>query len=227
MIDALAILTPSGGTLDQENLNAVLNPFSSPRGRERQRLLILGEVNHLDYEKQRVRVKDDGKYNVWLNATGADLLSLSSRCEKEDDERLIGFFITRVDGVYPSKTEGRSPCFQTWIVASAIMKTTLNFIPFASNYEKRVAKLLVEQNRSFRKPLRYDDTDAVFPDFVLLDTAVSEYPMEVYGMRHEAYQKRREEKEQYYCEEFGMNHWVWVAAGEGATADPPPFPQPR
>ena len=105
------------------------------------------------------------------------------------------------------------------------MKTTLNFIPFASSYEKRVTELLVQQNRSFRKPLRYDATDAVFPDFVLLDTRVPEYPMEVYGMSHESYQKRREEKERYYREEFGLNHWVWTVVGENAQRDPPPFPQ--
>jgi hypothetical protein len=227
MIDALAILTPYGGNLDQHNLGAVLDKFRSAKERDRQRLLILGEVNRLESEKLRVRMKDDGKYNVWLNATKADLVSLSQDCETQDDERLIGFFVTRVDGVYPSKTQGRSSCFQTCIVASAIMKTTMSFIPFASSYEKRVAELLVEQNRSFRKPLRYDATDAVFPDFVLLDTPVPEYPMEVYGMNHESYQKRREEKERYYWQEFGMNHWVWAAVGESAQLDPPPFPPAR
>jgi hypothetical protein len=227
MIDALAILTPNGGDLDQDNLGALLDNFRSAKERDRKRLLILGEVNWLESEKLRVRMKDDGKYNVWLNATKADLVSLSQSCEKQNDERLIGFFITRVDGVYPSKTQGRSPCFQTCIVASAIMKTTMSFIPFASRYEKRVVELLVEQNRSFRKPLRYDATDAVFPDFVLLDTPIPEYPMEVYGMSHELYQKRREEKERYYWQEFGMNHWVWAAVGESAQPDPPPFPSAR
>ena len=227
MIDALAILTPNGGNLDQDNLSAMLDIFRSAKERGRKRLLILGEVDRLESEKLRVRMKDDGKYNVWLNATRADLVSLSQCCEKQDDERLIGFFIARVDGVYPSKSQGRSPCFQTCIVASAIMKTTMSLIPFASRYEKRVAELLVEQNRSFRKPLRYDATDAVFPDFVLLDTPGREYPMEVYGMSHESYQKRREEKERYYWQEFGMNHWVWTAVGESAQPDPPPFPPAR
>jgi hypothetical protein len=49
--------------------------------------------------------------------------------------------------------------------------------------------------------------------------------MEVYGMSDESYQKRREEKERYYREEFGLNHWVWTVVGENAQRDPPPFPQ--
>jgi hypothetical protein len=58
LIDALAI---HGGNLYQNSLNALLDIFRSAKERDRKRFLILGEVNHLESEKLRVRMTDPSK----------------------------------------------------------------------------------------------------------------------------------------------------------------------
>jgi hypothetical protein len=65
----------------------------------------------------------------------------------------------------------------------------------------------------------------VFPDFVLLDTQIKEFPMEVYGMNTEPYLKRKFEKEKYYTDIYGIRgHWMWDAAhGESIPFFPPKF----
>ena len=67
------------------------------------------------------------------------------------------------------------------VIDLALMSITGEFIPVESSYERTVAELLVLQDRSFTKPLRYDaDSDQVLPDFILTNTA-REVPLEVFG----------------------------------------------
>ncbi len=110
------------------------------------------------------------------------------------------------------------------IVAMAMMAVTADWIPVESSYEQQVADTLVARKRAFNKPLRYDArTDEVFPDFILLDAFDGrQVPMEVFGLRTEAYLARKAAKTAYYDRVFGVsNWWSW-----DATSSPlPPFPR--
>ena len=112
------------------------------------------------------------------------------------------------------------------IHAGAFLPMTAEFIPYASSYEHRVARRLIDQGRAFQKPLRYEaGADVVFPDFVLLDTELPHYPMEVYGrMNDPAYVARRQQKNLLYQKLYGAAHfWQWVV--DPAYPDAiPPFP---
>jgi hypothetical protein len=55
------------------------------------------------------------------------------------------------------------------VIDMALMSVTAEFIPVESSYESVVANMLVEQGRSFLKPMRYDaGADQVLPDFILV-----------------------------------------------------------
>jgi hypothetical protein len=56
------------------------------------------------------------------------------------------------------------------IVDLALMPTSRDYIPVDSSYEARIANELVDGNRTFVKPLRYDEEEALLPDFILRDT---------------------------------------------------------
>lgn len=112
------------------------------------------------------------------------------------------------------------------IVDAALMPVTAEWIPYESSYERQVAEMLVTEQRTFRKPLRYDaGVDAVFPDFELFDTPRPVLPMEVFGRTDEPYQARMAVKAAYYQREYGDGGWwQWIAAGAEREAEPPPFP---
>ncbi len=110
------------------------------------------------------------------------------------------------------------------IHSGAFMPTTAEFIPFASSYEYRVARKLVDERRWFEKPLRFDAAaDVLFPDFLLLDTAYPHYPMEVYGrMNDPDYLRHREQKNVLYDRLYGAGrHWQWVVDPQHKDAIPP------
>ena len=91
------------------------------------------------------------------------------------------------------------------------MITTADYIPVASSYEWRLAAHLIDQGRSFTKPLRFDaDAVEVLPDFILLDCEKRYFPMEVYGMATPEYAERQRQKAAYYSTTFGLDgHWSW------------------
>lgn len=109
----------------------------------------------------------------------------------------------------------------------AMMVLSPEFIPVDSSHELRIANALVEAERAFYKPLRFDaGRDLVLPDFILTDTLRSAgYPMEVFGRTDEAYLARKAEKTAYYDTTFGQGGWwSWdVTRGDA----PPPFPEKR
>ena len=112
-----------------------------------------------------------------------------------------------------------SPAGHVNVKDAAWMECQRNYIVVHSAYERRVADLLVLQERTFVKPVRYDTTeeDAVFPDFVLNDVRGGPYPMEVWGLDTPAYLARMVEKRAHY----GARLWEWNACkGE----EVPPFP---
>jgi len=111
------------------------------------------------------------------------------------------------------------------VIDMALMSITAEFIPVESSYERVVADKLVEQGRSFLKPMRYDaGADLVLPDFILTDTR-KEIPMEVFGRDDAEYLRRKEEKRAYYDERYGRDGWwSWDAYANGAAASVPQFP---
>ena len=110
----------------------------------------------------------------------------------------------------------------------AIMAVTAQFIPVESSYERVVADMLVAQQRSFSKPLRFDASSAqVLPDFLLTDTP-KEVPMEVFGRSDTEYLKRKAAKKVYYDDKFGaQGWWYWDAVGNDDATNVPPFPSLR
>lgn len=116
---------------------------------------------------------------------------------------------------------------RTYVLSAALMAVTEQWIPIESSYEYEIAQKLVEQGRAFIKPLRFDaSAEVVFPDFVLLDTQNADgTPMEVFGRKDEAYERRKAEKSRYYNEQYGVDGWwMWnAAAGEPI----PEFPSSR
>jgi len=108
------------------------------------------------------------------------------------------------------------------VVDIALQSLSNTFIPVESSLENCVEKKLVEEERTFEKPLRFEaGEEEVFPDFILLDTAYAKYPMEVFGRTDEHYEQREAEKRSYYQAHFGADWWCWKAA---SSKEVPGFP---
>ena len=133
-----------------------------------------------------------------LNRRFKRALSLLDRPESAD--RVMGLVV-----VAAGKRAGhflvRDACF---------MRTTAHWIPSDSQYESWVAEALVQEDRRFLKPMRYDAFDEeVFPDFMLLDAGEKPVPMEIYGMTgNRKYERRKREKIAIY-EGRGEAFWQW------------------
>lgn len=110
----------------------------------------------------------------------------------------------------------------------AIMAINAQFIPVESSYERVVADMLVAQQRSFSKPLRFDaSSEQVLPDFLITDTP-KEVPMEVFGRSDTEYVKRMTAKKVYYDGKFGAKGWwYWDAAANDDARSMPLFPTVR
>lgn len=109
------------------------------------------------------------------------------------------------------------------VVDAAVMAVSQHWIPTESSHERIVAEKLVEEGRAFSKPLRYNQaSEVVFPDFVLIDCASGDVPLEVFGRSDEEYLKRKAEKTAYYDRKYGeRGWWRWDATRDNAV---PPFP---
>jgi hypothetical protein len=105
----------------------------------------------------------------------------------EHDSRRVGLFLVEL-----------SPKGNLTIVDMAAMLLNRLYVPADSSHEVVMGNALADQGRAFVKPVRYDGTDAVFPDFVLTDVAPHSY-VEVYGIRgREAYEQRKSIKQAHY-----------------------------
>jgi hypothetical protein len=94
----------------------------------------------------------------------------------------------------------RSPRDYVIVEEMAVMLASPAYIPVDSGPELRMADGLVRAGRRFIKPLRYDHTPAVFPDFVLTDTQPWTI-VEVWGITgRESYEARKAIKKQHYRE---------------------------
>ncbi len=108
-----------------------------------------------------------------------------------------------------------APCLS--VLQAALMMVNWRCIPVESTYELLVADQLVEQQRRFTKPMRFDAAkDDVFPDFLLSDAGLHSVPMEVYGVSGNAgYETRKVAKRVLYLAS-GQAFWEWTPpiAGE-------------
>ncbi|RBM21193.1 DUF1173 family protein [Streptomyces sp. PT12] len=92
------------------------------------------------------------------------------------------------------------------------------YVPADSSHELHMANALTAAHRSFVKPLRYDLTNAVFPDFVLTDDPSGPVYVEVYGMTSlDSYRERKRVKQHHY-----RTHGIPVI--EWNVAEPLPNP---
>ena len=90
-------------------------------------------------------------------------------------------------------------------VDMALMQTTGTFLPFHNTYERMLIDRLVEQDRTFMKPLRYDNPPQVLANIVLLDTDGGPQPLELRNRKMNEDQIRN--KTVYFSETFGQHHW--------------------
>lgn len=112
------------------------------------------------------------------------------------------------------------------VIDSALMATSLHYIPVDSSYEAQLAHKLVEECRSFSKPLKMDKAESTLPDFVLSDTSPP-YVLEVFGMTSAAYLERKAEKLDIYRKE-AKPVWSWNVEHERRPPKlPPPLIQNR
>ncbi|MFE4829843.1 DUF1173 family protein [Streptomyces sp. NPDC056672] len=110
-----------------------------------------------------------------------------AKAAAEHDARRVGLFLVEI-----------TPKGNLTIVDMAAMLLNRLYIPADSSHEVVMGNALAESGRAYVKPVRYDGTDAVFPDFVLTDRVPHAY-VEVYGIRgREDYEKRKIIKQAHY-----------------------------
>ena len=92
----------------------------------------------------------------------------------------------------------------------SLRRLSTRFIPLDSSYEGELEQKLVDEGRSFTKPLKFDHDDAVFPDFWMLDMGC-DYPVEVFGMSTPEYLQRKDAKFEIYAnlEKYPKGWWFW------------------
>jgi hypothetical protein len=170
-------------------------------------LLVVGEVRSLF----------DAKYNSGLRVKGLpDAMTLWMSAE------VAGEILRRFDAPVRRFMDGGVHGTRLLTIASVtrtrngslhasacdMLETTADFIPVDSLHEVRLANALVHDDRSFTKPLRHDQSQAVHPDFVLPDAKLGEIAMEVWGMDSPQYRQRKNEKIAHYSGR-GLRLWQW------------------
>ncbi|MFE6945984.1 DUF1173 family protein [Streptomyces chartreusis] len=99
------------------------------------------------------------------------------------------------------------------VVDAAFMLTDRNYIPVESSYELQMAGALTDASRRFIKPLRWDRSDDVFPDFILTDTEPPTF-VEVYGVQGRASYDIRKRIKQVKYQEQGRSVIAWEVKQE-------------
>jgi hypothetical protein len=99
------------------------------------------------------------------------------------------------------------------VVEAAFMLTNRNYIPVESSYELRMADALADAGRRLIKPLRWDRSDELFPDFVLTDTEPPTF-VEVYGVQGRVSYEIRKQIKQVKYQQQGRAVIAWEVAQE-------------
>ncbi|MGV4857796.1 DUF1173 family protein [Acetobacter senegalensis] len=158
----------------------------------------------------------------WERLEKSHSRELAEFSRNEEGLSVFGLFLVTIDPIKNGKYKNFS---SVQIEDAALMTTTEQLIPVESRYEAKIVELLVQEERTFIKPLRFDAArELVRPDFILTDIGKKEgYPMEVFGRTDEKYLARKAEKESYYARVFGVDGWwSWDAAH---NAPIPPLPE--
>ncbi|MHC8495334.1 DUF1173 family protein (plasmid) [Thalassospira sp. SM2505] len=108
------------------------------------------------------------------------------------------------------------------VLDGSIRSVSSEFIPVDSGLELMTVKALVDQQRAFEKPLRFDPENMSLPDLVLLDTQPHRWIMEVFGRTDDDYLDRQREKSRKYDAAYGANGWWAWRANQGESM--PTFP---
>lgn len=96
------------------------------------------------------------------------------------------------------------------------MVTTEDFIPTFSMEDAILAKRLINEERTFYKPLPYDGPNSRFPSFLLTDCGESAVPLEIVSRSEADAAARRLRIAEY--EQVNRRYWLWDAV---AAALPP------
>lgn len=169
--------------------------------RDQREILVIGEIVRSRPSKSgKVQCIELGWHqsvffvfsNVWEEITDANPLSLIFDSSGKPQHRIWALMSVRLRR--PQRGSAGQSYFYITNLAAILMSNSL--IPADSAYEIKMAEHLVAAGRNFSKPLRFEKSHEVFPDFVLVDTK-PETHVEVWGMDSEAYRKRRVEKVAY------------------------------
>jgi hypothetical protein len=173
------------------------------RGDTQRRGLILGEIRDISPTRYGVRYALAHHRGALFATTALDerlrrsYRPAFSETASEHGARRIGLFLVEL-----------SPKDNVRVVDMAAMLVSRLYIPADSSHEVVMANALTDASRAYAKPVRYDGSDLVFPDFVLTDTHPHSY-VEVYGIHgREAYDQRKRVKQAHYQRQgSGLIEW--------------------
>lgn len=176
--------------------------------------LVLAVVSSLNVESHRITLEheEDAQLSLVFDDVAWAHLIRSFPLERSlignDAARVFGLFTCdfRFGARYPDTSVAGD------VVDAALMAAEASScIPVASGYELRMARALIDAQRSFRKPLRFDASeDLVFPDFVLIDRPL-DIAVEVWGRDDNKYTARKAEKRAYYADAYPGRLIEWDA----------------
>ncbi|MEU6379582.1 DUF1173 family protein [Streptomyces sp. NPDC046909] len=206
LADALYVVPPFRKEYARRN-TAAFETFLITRLKQRagtqRRGLILGEIRDISPTRYGVRYTLAHHRGALFATTALDerlrrsYRPAFSNAAAEHGARRIGLFLVEL-----------SPKDNVKVVDMAAMLVSGLYIPADSSHEVVMANALTEGGRAYVKPVRYDGSNLVFPDFVLTDTQPHSY-VEVYGIHgRESYDQRKRVKQAYYqSQDAGLIEW--------------------
>jgi len=195
-LDEVLYVVPPFSHASAATNNAALHAFRARLGRHgdtERRALVLGQIKEVTptpygvaYRLAHQRTPLYARTALHTRATHSYPHAFAKTADDHGATRVALFAVER------------SPKGHLTAIDLAAMLTTSNHIPADSSYEVVMADALTSRRRAFIKPIRYDTTDAVLPDFVLTDTDPHAY-VEVYGIHgRETYELRKATKQEFY-----------------------------
>ncbi|KPF82187.1 hypothetical protein IP70_22170 [alpha proteobacterium AAP38] len=197
---------PHYADMARRNARVLDSRHAESTPKERRLILVIGTISGVKETVTGYRIVVDGFAHQRLNLeVSLKLLDGLSRMfpvfgrlragSLFPGERAVGLFHARIE------ERPRDGWTRLEADAGAVMAISEQWIPVESSYELTMAQFLVEQQRSFVKPLRYDATeDVLFPDFLLTDCGPPLLPVEVWGRDDADYEARRLVKIEQYKE---------------------------
>ncbi|MCA1217378.1 DUF1173 family protein [Streptomyces sp. 8L] len=196
LTDALYVVPPFREQYARRN-SAAFQTFLIARlkrhGDTQRRGLILGEIRDVKPTRYGIRYALAHHRGALFATTALDerlrrsYRPAFSAASDEHGARRIGLFLVEL-----------SPKGNVRVVDMAAMLVSKLYVPADSSHEVIMANALTDAGRAYIKPMRYDGSDLVFPDFVLTDDRPHSY-VEVYGIHgRESYDQRKRVKQAHY-----------------------------